>query len=68
MRRRRAIILAISFLLTSTLGLCTGCDLATSHLATFAAGYFFGRSSAMQFQVITTERVCYQNGVRVECP
>lgn len=68
MRRKRWNTTIVSVLLAAALGVCSGCDLPPPHLVTFGAGFLLGRASATQFAVVTTERVCYQNGVPIECP
>lgn len=73
-RRRQAIasrrlrLILVSLLLAGTLGVSAGCDPLRAPLATFAAGYLLGRWEATRVEVVTVERICYQDGVRIACP
>lgn len=67
-RRRWRTAAVVTLLLAGTLAVCTGCDLLQTHAAAFSAGYLTGRWEASRVVVIQTERICYQNGVQIQCP
>lgn len=67
-RRRRLAITIAGLLLAGLGGLCAGCDPINSHVAAFGAGYLVGRWETTRVEIVSTQRVCYQNGVRVPCP
>lgn len=68
MRQRPSRIILVGLLIAGALGLCAGCDPVQSHLAAFGAGYVVGRWESTRVEVVSTQRICYQNGVRVPCP
>lgn len=48
--------------------LSSGCDLRRAHVASFGFGYLFGWWEATRVELVTTERICYQDGVQIPCP
>jgi hypothetical protein len=50
-------------LLALALTACAGCDTVS-----FLLGYAAGRIGSPPFQIVTVERICYQDGVQIECP
>lgn len=61
-RRWAGLLLGLASLALG-LAACAGCDPMS-----FTAGYVIGRFAGPPMEFVTVERICYQDGVRIECP
>ena len=68
MQRRGLKAALAGLLITGAAALCTGCDPLNTHAAAFSVGYLVGRWEATRVEIVNTQRICYQNNVRVPCP